>query len=94
MRVEWDETKNETNREKHGIDFEIAQYVFEDPCIVLFVDGVVDGEERWHGIGLIAEIQGTLLVVHTHRDEPEVVRIISARRATRKERKLYEEANA
>jgi uncharacterized DUF497 family protein len=45
-------------------------------------------------LDLIEEIPGVLVVVHTHQDEPEVVRIVSARRATRKEGKLYEEANA
>jgi len=93
MRVEWDEAKNEINRKKHGIAFETAQLVFDDPCCVTFVERLTDGEERWHAIGSIENII-ILVVVHTYREEvpDEVVRIISARPATRRERKLYAQA--
>jgi uncharacterized DUF497 family protein len=93
MRVEWDEAKNEINRKKHGIEFETAQLVFDDPCCVTFVERLTDGEERWHSIGSIENII-ILVVVHTYREEvpDEVVRIISARPATRRERKLYAQA--
>jgi uncharacterized DUF497 family protein len=47
MRVEWDRAKNDINQTKHGIDFETAQLVFDDPCCVTFVERVTDGEERW-----------------------------------------------
>ena len=94
MRFEWDEDKNEANRRKHGISFEIAVLVFEDSNRLEFVERIEGGEERWHAIG---SVRGSLLfltVVHTYaeaEDEP-LVRIISARRATRHERKLYAEA--
>ena len=93
MRIEWDRAKNEINRTKHGIDFETAQLVFDDPCCVTFVERVTDGEERWHAIDSIENIV-ILVVVHTYREEvsDEVVRIISARPATRRERKLYAQA--
>jgi uncharacterized DUF497 family protein len=93
MRVEWDQAKNETNQAKHGIDFETAQLVFDDACCVTFVERVTDGEERWHAIGSIEKII-ILVVVHTYREEAsdEVIRIISARPATRRERKLYAQA--
>ena len=93
MRVEWDEAKNEIDRRKHGIGFETAQLVFDDPCRVTFVERLTDGEERWHAIGSIEKII-ILVVVHTYREEvpDEVVRIISARPATRRERKLYAQA--
>jgi uncharacterized DUF497 family protein len=93
MRVEWDEAKNEINRRKRGIEFETAQLVFDDPCCVTFVERLTDGEERWHAIGSIENII-ILVVVHTYREEvpDEVVRIISARPATRRERKLYAQA--
>jgi hypothetical protein len=93
MRVEWDEAKNEINRRKHGIEFETAQLVFDDPCCVTFIERLTDGEERWHAIGSIENII-ILVVVHTYREEipDEVVRIISARPATRRERKLYAQA--
>ena len=93
MRIEWDRAKNEINQARHGIDFETAQLVFDDPCCVTFVERVTDGEERWHAIGSIENII-VLVVVHTWREEAsdEVVRIISARPATRRERKLYAQA--
>ena len=93
MRIEWDPAKNDSNRAKHGIDFETAQLIFDDPCCVNFVERVTRGEERWHAIGSIEGII-LLVVVHTYREEAsqEIIRIISARRATRRERKLYEQA--
>lgn len=93
MRIEWDAAKNESNQAKHRIDFETAQLIFDDPCCVMFVERVVRGEQRWHAIGSIEGII-VLVVVHTYHEEApqEVIRIISARRATRKERKLYEQA--
>jgi uncharacterized protein len=93
MRIEWDQAKNQTNKTKHGIDFETAQLVFDDPSCVTFVERVTDGEERWHAIGSIEKIV-VLVVVHTYRVEKseELVRIISARPATRRERKLYVQA--
>ena len=93
LRFEWDVAKNHANRSKHGIDFETAVLVFEDPFCVTFVERVSDGEQRWHAIGSIAEII-TVVVVHTYREEDhdEIIRIISARCATSHERRLYEEA--
>jgi uncharacterized protein len=95
MRIEWDEAKNKTNKRKHGVDFATAQLVFDDPFHVSFVERVTDGEERWHAIGSVEQIV-VLVVVHTYREEKrdEVVRIVSARRATRQERKVYAQANA
>jgi uncharacterized protein len=85
--------KSEINRTKHGVDFETAQLVFDDPFCVTFVERVADWEERWHAIGAIEDII-ILVVVHTYRQEAsdEVVRIISARPATRRERRLYAQA--
>ena|SRR5208282_2015189 len=97
MRVEWDPAKSESNKTKHGIAFERAQLAFDDPCCVTFPERVVDGEQRWHAIGLIAGIV-IIVVVHTYHVEEskgkseEVVRIISARRATRGEREIYAQA--
>ena len=92
-RFEWDETKNRSNKRKHGIDFETAQLVFDDPYCISFVERISDGEERWHAIGSIENII-VIVVAHTYREEAlgEVIRIISARRATRHERKLYAQA--
>ncbi|MBT9330586.1 BrnT family toxin [Paracidobacterium acidisoli] len=89
---EWDEAKAESNRRKHGVTFEEAMIVFDDPNAVFVEDRMVDGELRWHVIGFAA---GTtlLLVAHTLHAAPneskEIVRLISARPATRRERILY-----
>lgn len=91
VRFEWDEKKNHSNLVKHGIDFRTAQLVFDDPDCITFVEGEKDGEVRWHALGF-AEGVVLVLVVHTYREARgvELIRIISARQATRHERKLYE----
>jgi uncharacterized DUF497 family protein len=90
MRFEWDEVKNRRNLEKHKISFETARLVFDDPHSRSIQDRVVDGEERWQTIGMI---KGLIVVVaHTYREdaEEEVIRVISARKATPAERRVYE----
>lgn len=54
--VEEDPAKNKSNKTKHGIDFETAQLVFDDPFFVSFIERVEDGEERWHAIGMIEDV--------------------------------------
>ena len=92
MRLEWNEEKNRRNRAKHKVSFEAAQYVLDDPFALSIRDRVVNGEERWQTIGRAAGIS-VLLVVHADREETgeEVIRIISARKATPRERRVYEE---
>ena len=87
---EWDEAKAERNRKKHGIDFDDATQAFYDPHAVLEQDRIVDGEERWRTIGLADETL-LLYVAHTteERSSDEIIRIISARPATGRERKRY-----
>jgi uncharacterized DUF497 family protein len=84
LRVEWDAHKDEANLLKHGIDFQTAQLVFDDPGCVTFIESTKNGEPRWHAIGF-AEGVILLLVVHTYRDEKttEIIRIISARHKTK-----------
>lgn len=89
MRFDWDEVKNRHNLRKHGIDFETAILVFEDPYSVAVLDRVVYGEERWQTIG--QRVASRLCWWHTLSEE--VIRIISARKATPRERRSYEEAN-
>ena len=86
----WNENKNRLNRRKHGISFETAVRVFEDPHAVSYVDRITDGEERWHSIGLIAGT-AVLLVVHLvgENNGEETIRIISARKASPRECHLY-----
>jgi uncharacterized protein len=94
IRFEWDARKDAINRKKHGIDFETAKLVFDDPFCVTFIERESGGEERWHAIGSIEGII-VIVVVHTYREDgsEEVIRIISARRATQHERMLYAKAN-
>jgi hypothetical protein len=86
----WDETKNRINRWKHGVSFETAARIFEDPNVVSYRDRVVDDEERWHAVGCAGGI-AILLVVHTSEESygEEEIRIISARKASSRERALY-----
>ncbi len=90
MRFEWDETKNQENRGKHGISFETAALVFDDPQALSEQDRVVNDEERWQTIGSIGVL--VVLVAHLWWDEngEEVIRLISARKANSAERKSYE----
>jgi uncharacterized DUF497 family protein len=88
---EWDETKNKLNRKKHGIWFEEAKSVFEDINAKVFLDEDYPGvEERFLIIGNNS-FGANLIVVHCYRKDDEVIRIISARKTTKKERMVYEE---
>ena len=91
MEFEWDENKNLANIAKHGIGFELACLVFEDPRHLVTFDQTIGNEERWRALGNI-EGRRLLLVVHTYRnkDNMEVIRIISARRPNTRERGQYE----
>lgn len=89
---EWDAAKNRTNQKKHsGVDFETASRVFADPELVLRKDRTVTGEQRWHAIGAVRT--AVLLVVHVYIEESpdgeETIRIISAREADPRERRIY-----
>lgn len=92
-KFEWDENKNVINRNKHGVDFQTASFVFDDPNFLSEQDRVVDGEARWQTIGMVGGLV-ILMVAHTVREDEntEIIRIISARKATSKERKHYEQA--
>ena len=92
MHWTWDRHKAKANRAKHGLSFEAAALVFDDPLHVSRPDPHPNGD-RWHTIGLVGPV--LLPVVHTWPDEAEegapVGRIISARKATVHERRAYEE---
>ena len=92
MRFEWSRHKEEANRAKHGVSFELAKLVFDDPRHLSIQDRYVAGEERWQTLGLVSGVL-VLLVAHTYQEQSseEVIRIISARRTTPKERKRYEQ---
>ena len=89
MKFEWDNKKAEANLKKHQIAFEEAASVFGDPLAITYSDPDHSvGERRYVTFGVSQE--GVLLVLsHTYRNE--TARIISARRATKAERKIYEE---
>ena len=87
---EWDAAKSANNFRKHGILFEEAAQVFDDPLGVSSAERIENGEQRWQTVGMAGSCL-LLVVAHTVRfEEAEVVRIISARRADRKERNSYE----
>ena len=92
MRFDWDERKAAANRLKHGVAFEDAITAFDDPHALVAPDPrhSTASERRMWLIG--AADTAVLVVVHTIREAGEVLRIISARRASRRERKRYEEA--
>jgi uncharacterized DUF497 family protein len=95
-RFTWDEDKNLSNQRKHGVSFELAARVFLDPLHLSVQDRVENGEQRWQTLGRICGV-AVVLVAHTFTEdgptnEPvEVIRIISARPATRRERTRYED---
>ena len=86
MSFEWDSGKAKANRAKHGVDFEVAKDVFQDPARLIRLDDDREDEERWRTIGLAA---GKVpFVVYTERDG-DVIRIISARKASKREEQEY-----
>ena len=88
--LEWDERKNKLNQKLHGIAFEDAKFVFNDPLRIILPDLFhSESEERWLAIGLVSRV---LFVVFTERGE-NIIRIISARTATKAERELYNDQN-
>ena len=88
MNYQWDPAKAKANVNKHGVEFADAVGVFEDPDAITVEDPDSEGEQRFLSIGL--DVLGRIIVVaYTYRDDD--VRLISARKATKKEVKIYEE---
>jgi len=86
---EWDENKNTINKDKHGLSFEEAREVFYDDNAVLFDDPDHSiGEERFLIIGMLKSSK-VCIVSHCYRDNDNVIRIISARQATKNEKNTY-----
>ena len=92
MVFEWDADKAKSNIAKHHVSFELAQHIWDDPLLFVGLDDVVNGEQRWRAVGVVGSIM-LLVVIHTYPDkqDEERIRIISARQATRHERKYYEQ---
>jgi hypothetical protein len=87
LTFEWDPRKAASNHRKHGVSFDEAATVFMDPLAVAVADPVHDGRLILLGMSSSSRV---LVVVHAELDD-ETIRIISARRATRHERRAYEE---
>ena len=88
---EWNAEKAQKNLEKHGVRFEIASAVFIDPDRITAIDDRFDyGEERLVTLGRTHN--GVLVVVTTERDEGQIIRIISARKANKRERRTYDDS--
>ena len=95
MRWTWDQAKNRANLQSHGLSFEAAIFVFDDPMSATRVDPY-RYEQRWRTIGMVGT--QVVMVVHSWPDldretGEEIGRIISARKATRHEREAYEEGH-
>ena len=93
MQFEWDAQKAEENERKHGVSFELARTAFVDPFLVVEIDEEhSDDELRERLLGMTSK--GVLLVVFVTRERRsgQTFRIISARKATRRERVQYEKA--
>ncbi len=89
MRFEWDDEKNEANIRKHDIDFEDVQDMFTHPMLSMLDNREDYGEERWYGIGWLESLLGVVIYTKRHGD---IIRIISARKATKNEVRHYEQS--
>ncbi len=88
MNFEWDENKNQINTLKHFLSFELASEIFNDPNLLTIIDNRVDYKEiRKINIGSITKDEIIVVVVSTDRNKK--IRIISARKANKKEREYY-----
>jgi uncharacterized DUF497 family protein len=89
---QWDATKAASNVLKHGVSFEEAVEVFDDPLVDIEQDRVVDGEQRWQATGMSRGFVLLVVAYATWDDEQdiEIIRIISARPAEKHERRRYE----
>jgi uncharacterized DUF497 family protein len=92
VRFTWDERRNRINRLKHRVGFETAALVFDDPNHLSLLEREVEGELRWQTIGMVKGMH-VLLVAHTslesNDEQEEIIRIVSARKATPREQRLY-----
>lgn len=88
LSFEWDEKKNASNQKKHAVSFEEATTVFSDDFARLILDPDSEGEERFILMGMSSNLR-ILTVCHCERSS-DVIRIISARKADKSERKQYE----
>lgn len=89
IRFEWDEKKNRENKRKHGVSFEEAQTVFLDENAIRYYDpDHSQDEDRFIMLGMSFRLR-VLLVCHCYRSNDKVIRIVSARKANKKEANAY-----
>ena len=88
MQFDWNEGKNEENRRKHGIDFNLAKLVFQDPFAIVEDDYDDYDEDRFNVLGSMGD--KVFVVSYTYRSGGDVIRLISARYAKPNERRVYE----
>ena len=86
MEIDWDPAKNEANLNKHGISFDEARHIFDGPVLTRVDDRQDYGEHRDISLGALSR-HAVLVVIHTERGER--IRLISARKVNRRERKVY-----
>lgn len=89
INFEWDEAKNQANQKKHNINFEEAKTIFYDDNAILFDDPEHSMEEERFLILGISKYENLCIVSHCYRSDDNVIRIISARKATKNEVKTY-----
>jgi len=88
---EWDEKKADQNKCRHKVSFELAKLAFDDPFQLSDYARTVKGEDRFATLAMVGNV--LIFIAHTYRKNEsgqEVIRIISARKATRKERREYQ----
>ncbi|MCG8469708.1 MAG: BrnT family toxin [Gemmatimonadetes bacterium] len=89
LQFEWDPNKATSNERKHGVSFDEASTVFSDDHAILLDDTEhSDDEDRFLLLGLSSNLR-TIVVCHAYRTAEDVIRLISARKATRRERRDY-----
>lgn len=91
IKFEWDENKNEINKHKHKISFEETQTVFYDENALVIDDPEHSQEEERFIILGFSKNANLLVVCHCYQEADSIIRIISARKATKSERRQYEE---
>ncbi|MGH6870228.1 MAG: BrnT family toxin [Rhizomicrobium sp.] len=89
IRFEWDARKAEANRRKHGISFLLAVQAFDDPLALRDIEGDEHGEVRWKIVGQVGRALVRVTCTIVEEADQEIVRIISARKLTPRERRAY-----
>jgi uncharacterized protein len=87
--LDWDERKNRENQKRHGISFEQAALVFEDPDCYMFENDFVRGEQRWCTVGMIGTDFVAVFHLYAQEGDQEFARLISARQADPHEIRRY-----